>query len=293
VFERLNVGQVNRAREAHWIASGKVLNVGTALHHLGGESTTVALIGGLTGRSIDGQCGELGISRRWVWSEKPTRVCTTLLDHETGAATELVENAAAVREEELAAFVEAYAECAGEADYVILSGSLPVGTPRSFYRGLMERTRVPVILDASGAELMEALPMRPLCVKPNREELARTLGRPIRSEQDLRDAMAETGRRGAEWIVVSHGADALWALGRGAFYTLRPPTVSAVNPIGSGDCLAAGIGWALREGRDMLDAIRFAMAAAAENAAMLLTARLDPPGVRERMKEIAPAELRD
>ena len=53
VFDGLRVGEVNRAREALWCASGKVLNVGIALHHLGGPSRTIALIGGPSGDGIE------------------------------------------------------------------------------------------------------------------------------------------------------------------------------------------------------------------------------------------------
>ena len=79
-FDGLRFGQVNRAREAHWTASGKVLNVGLALHHLGGPNLTLALVGGLPGKTIEQQFSSLGANSRWVWSERPTRVCTTLLD---------------------------------------------------------------------------------------------------------------------------------------------------------------------------------------------------------------------
>ena len=54
-----------------------------------------------------------------------------------------------------------------------------------------------------------------------------------------------------------------------------------VNPIGCGDCLAAGIAVALSEGADMVDAVRFGMAAAAQNATDLLPARLDQLSVSE------------
>ena len=46
VFDRLRPGEVNRAREAVWCGSGKVLNAGLAAHHLGGPSLTLAPLGG-------------------------------------------------------------------------------------------------------------------------------------------------------------------------------------------------------------------------------------------------------
>ena len=45
VFDAFTPGAVNRAREVHWCASGKVLNAARALHHLGGpaRALTVAI----------------------------------------------------------------------------------------------------------------------------------------------------------------------------------------------------------------------------------------------------------
>ncbi|HEV3138440.1 MAG TPA: PfkB family carbohydrate kinase, partial [Pirellulales bacterium] len=59
-----------------------------------------------------------------------------------------------------------------------------------------------------------------------------------------------------------------------------------VNPIGSGDCLAAGIGWGLARGMEPLAAIRLGIAAAAENVQQLLPARLDPEKVLARTESI-------
>jgi fructose-1-phosphate kinase PfkB-like protein len=44
--------------------------------------------------------------------------------------------------------------------------------------------------------------------------------------------------------------------------------------------MAAGIAWAIDAGKDVLEAIRLGMGAAAQNATMLLTSRLDPETVR-------------
>ncbi|HYK87499.1 MAG TPA: PfkB family carbohydrate kinase [Acidobacteriota bacterium] len=283
VFDSLRVGGVNRAREAHWCASGKVLNAGLALHFLGAQSLALAVVGGPHEDMIDREFTSLGVPHRWIRSESPTRVCTTILDRSTGIHTELVQNAQPIRPEELEQFVCAYEEEVGQARLAILIGSLPGGVPTALYRSLMEKTRVPVILDASGPELLAALPIRPFCVKPNREELARTLGRTLNSDADLREAMAHVNSLGAEWIVVSQGEKPLWAGSRGRIFTFGTSKIEAVNPIGSGDCLAAGIAFGIAGGMDMLGAIRFGIAAAAENASMLLPARLDP----ERVKGLA------
>lgn len=291
VFDRLRPGEVNRAHEVFKCASGKVLNVGLALHHLGGPSLTLALIGGTEGESIDREFTSLGVHHRWIWSSKPTRTCITILDRSTGLTTELVENAAPMDADRLDRFVAAYKEESARAQIVVLSGSLPAGTPKTFYRDLIAATQARVVLDASGPELLDALPLKPFCVKPNREELGRTLGRDLKTENDLRSAVAEACDLGAEWVIVSQGPNALWAGCKGRIRVFHPARIATVNPIGSGDCLAAGLAWAISSGMEMGDAIRFGMAAAAENAAVMLPSRLDLERVRSRASEIIYADL--
>jgi tagatose 6-phosphate kinase len=291
VFDGVRTGEVNRAREVIWCGSGKVLNVGLALHHLGrgpgGCHRTLALLGGLAGKEIDAEFQALGVERRWVWSKNRTRVCTTVLDRAVGQTTELVENAAPVSPAELDEFLEAYVEEARGARMVVLSGSLPEGAPRTLYRDLLAQTSCRAVLDARGPELCEALAMEPFLVKPNREELGMTLGRKLSTEAEVIEAMAELNRRGARWVVVTHGKDAVLARGEGKTWSFRPLGVPTVNPIGCGDCLAAGVAWALDWGMDMRQAIACGIAAAAENAAMMLPSRLNAATVRERAREVS------
>ncbi len=70
--------------------------------------------------------------------------------------TELVENGRPLRPEELDAFRRAYAEEAAKAEVVVITGSLPAGTPSSFYRELVERTPCPAVLDFRGEGLLAA-----------------------------------------------------------------------------------------------------------------------------------------
>ncbi len=125
VFDRLRPGEVNRARETAWCGSGKVLNAGLAAHHLGGPSLTLAPLGGPPLAEIEREFAEIGVPRRWIETAAATRVCTTLIDRDTGQITELVENGRPLSERELAAYRAAYIEEAARAEVAILTGSLP------------------------------------------------------------------------------------------------------------------------------------------------------------------------
>jgi 1-phosphofructokinase family hexose kinase len=289
-FASFRPGEVNRALDVAWCASGKVANVGMALKQLGATAETIALVGGRAGESIRAEFAADGIEAHWIEAQQPTRVCTTILDLQAGRATELVENAQAASQEELSGFRQTYSQRVVKAQCVVLTGSLPAGAPSTFYRDLLADTPCPAIVDFRGPELLLALKHGIWLAKPNREELALTLGREVNDDQELRRAMQELNDRGALWVVVSQGADTLWASSQGRFYRLTPPRVTAVNPIGSGDCLAAGLAYAMQLRKSPEDMLRFAVAAAVENVGKLLPARLDLAQVQERARQVGFAE---
>jgi 1-phosphofructokinase family hexose kinase len=272
-FDRFTPGEVNRAGRAVWCASGKVLNVGCALHYLGVPSKTLCLVGGDAGRQVTADFDRMQIPVRWITSQVPTRVCTTILDNSTHCTTELVENSGSIPDIELTAFDEAFHTEARAASVVVLTGSLPQGTPANYYRRLLEQTTAKAVLDIRGPELQEALSLRPYVVKPNREELARTVGCELHTEDDFVAAMSELRGRGAEWVVVSQGPAPLLALGPAGLLRITPPVVDLCNPVGCGDCLAAGIAAGIDRRLSMPDALRIGLQAAAENAREMLPAR--------------------
>lgn len=63
-----------------------------------------------------------------------------------------------------------------------LSGSLPPKAPQGFYADcckIAQRSDVPVIMDARGEPLAQAMKYKPLMVKPNRAELGGMFGEQI------------------------------------------------------------------------------------------------------------------
>ena len=285
-FEHLRPGAVNRAGEVHQCASGKVLNVGVALAQLGANCETISVAGGWASGPLQRDFAAAGGVGHWITTAAATRICTTLLDDSSGQTTELVENAPALSTAELAEFRRVYAQLVTAADMVVLTGSLPAAAQDSFYRDLLRETRASAMLDVRGAELSCALECRPLLVKPNREELAATLGRPLERDADLHAAMEELHGRGAAWVLVTDGPRAAWIYSAEGRFRAMPPIVASLNPVGSGDCLTAGIAWAIASGKPMLEAIRVGIAATADNAAQLLPARIDVARVQHLLDEV-------
>ncbi len=283
-FEPFALGEVNRARESAWCASGKVLNVGVALAHLQVASHTLSPIGGWAREPIEQEFRQWGAPATWIPTAAPTRVCTTILDRVGGQTTELVQNAGGLTAVELSAFVHEFQRLVSDATAVVLTGSLPAGTPPTIFAELLAGQSRPSVLDIRGPELLAALAQRPTLIKPNREELAYTLGRPLDTDDALFGAMRELVARGAQSVLVSQGGrPALLATHDGLWQLTPAPVAQVVNPIGCGDCLAAGVAWGLSRGLPIIDAVALGMGAAADNVGMLLPARIN----RGRVEQLA------
>jgi len=284
VFSRVEIDAVNRAVEVYETASGKSLNVARVLHTLGQEVLASGFVGGDSGRFIRAELSAAEIAHDFVSVTPKTRTCVTMIDQATGATTELVEESKQVDAAAWDALRGTIQSHLRSAKLVVLSGSLPPGAPRDFYRWCIERANesgAAVIVDAAGEPLRLALVAGPMIVKPNRSELAKTLGIAIETDAALRDAIKRLVESGAKWAVITEGkAGAVISDGE-QFWRFRAPVVKAINPIGSGDSLAAGIACGIARGQDMLDAVKLGIACGAANAETITAGVVDRDRVRE------------
>lgn len=277
VFDRLEPGEVNRAQEVYHGASGKSVNVALALAASGAPVRLLTSSGGATGRLLADDCLRYPIECRFVDTRGATRECTTLIERASGHVTELVENVAPLSAAELLAARAAFRAALDRAEAVVLSGSLPAGAPPELLGVWVAESHRPVVLDARGPALRLALPRKPWIVKPNRRELAATVGRELPGDNDVLAAAIELQSAGAENVVVTDGAGPMLVLeASGDAHWVAPPAAEVVSPIGSGDCLAAGLAWGAAEGRSLRDSLPRAMALAAANCATPCPARFSP-----------------
>lgn len=294
-FECLKPGEVNRAYEVRVTASGKVVNAARAVTVLGGRALLATFLGGDPGRFVARELDTRGVPREVVWTEDdaPTRTCATLIPDD-GPVTELVEEAPPVSERDVAALEEIVTENLGEARALCLIGSFPPGVPDDFYARLAKAAReisVPVLVDAQKAPLRAALEGGPFLVKPNLEEAAATLDLP-NGEPDARAAIVALTDAGARWAFVSTGASgSLLGDDSGGLWSVEPPRVEAVNPIGSGDVMAAGTLLSLRRGASVPDATAYGTACAAANTLTSTSGVFRPADVDALLPQVRLARL--
>jgi fructose-1-phosphate kinase PfkB-like protein len=118
------------------------------------------------------------------------------------------------------------------------------------------------IVDAAGEPLRKALASKPLVVKPNRSELAKTLDTPIESDAAFRDAIKQLIALGPSWAVVTRRQGRRGRLGRRDILARALAEGEAINPIGSGDALAAGLASAISRGQRLPERVSWPSPAA-------------------------------
>ena len=293
IFEQFVPGQVNRARETIVTASGKAVNVARVISLLEGAPHLVQIVGGDSGRFIAHCLEKQGIANTSVivQDNAPTRTCSTLLA-DGQSPTELVEEVPPIADGDIAAVRSAARPLLPHSRALCLSGSFPPGVPARFYADLIHEANalgVITIVDAQKAPLALALKEHPFLVKPNVDEAFATLAltRTESDEADAATAVAALQEAGSTWALVSMGKAGSLLGGEGGLWHITPPTVDAINPIGSGDSLTAGLVYAhIRLGKPIPEAAVFGTACAAANCLSLTSGVIDPKNVQQLLPQV-------
>ena len=293
VFRQLALDAVNRAVLTLDGAAGKFVNVAKVLQSLGEHPVAVGFLGGDRGEFVRRALAARGVAGEFVTVAAPTRECITVIDEAAGTHTELVEESAPAGAGDFAELLAIVRRRINGCRAVVMSGTIAAGGPGDLYRQLTrlaQEAGALALVDAQGRALTEALAGQPDVVKPNRSELAATVGRPLASAADIRAAMRELHARGARRVVVTAGGAAVLAFDGREFWQITPPPVVVANPIGSGDAFAAGLVAGLARGETLGEACRWGAAAGAANALTMLPGELSRADV-DRLAETTQVEI--
>jgi 1-phosphofructokinase family hexose kinase len=275
-------GDLVRGAEVREVVGGKGNNVARALAKLGRGARPITFLGGAVGE----HCRELlrrddGLEAIAVATEAPTRVILTVLTQSTTDQTAFFDpdpSITASETETLIAKVEQALALPG-VSALTLSGSSPSSTTHGVYSDLISLARarrVPAFLDTYGPALEAIWGFWPSVVQVNRKEAAGLLRKPAASDDDVFHLLADWRRHGVVCGVVTDGPYPVLAQVREQRFRAIPPAIKVVNPIGSGDCLLAGLvdGWLAGADAELL--LTRAMGCAAANCMVWDAGAIDP-----------------
>ncbi|MGC5615998.1 1-phosphofructokinase family hexose kinase [Georgenia sp. Z1491] len=288
---RLVRGGVARSTGATAQAGGKGVNISRAAVAAG--VPTLAVLP--ADEVFVAELGGAGIECRTRLPAGPVRVNLTLTEPD-GTTTKINHPGPVADRRLLDGLRDDVVSLAGDADWVVLAGSLPPGAPDAWYAELvvdLRATGARIAVDTSGpplAELAAALPAAaPDLMKPNGDELASlTAADAVRLEADHRaaaDAALELVGRGVGAVLVTLGAGgAVLATPDGAWHAPAPAT-EVVSTVGAGD--SSLFGYLLASERGLPPEERLAHAVAYGSAAAGLPGTTIP-----RPSDVGPASVR-
>jgi 1-phosphofructokinase len=312
----LTPGRVLRATEVEATPGGKGVNVARAALAIGIPATLVAFLPGHTGQAVAALLAEAGVRLRAVTCPGELR-STGILMEEGGRVTVLNEPGPPVTAELWGAYEAEIADALDGAAVLVCSGSLPPSAPPDGYARLVTLARsrdVLTVVDVGGTTLKAALQARPDIVVPNLGEAEALLAGAVREDVDApadarprataaARALVGLGAHAAAVTAAAAGAAlaiAPEAVGRAAIapendparsdgandedgpWWLAAPPGTVRNPIGAGDCFAAGLAAALARGAPVPVAAREAVATGTAGVESPLGGDFD----RARMREL-------
>jgi tagatose 6-phosphate kinase len=289
VLNSLTLDAVNRAVEVRDAVAGKANNTARAVKTLGEQSMLLGFAGGNHGRIMLRRLAEEGIATDFVTVAHETRLCVTVIDRLHHAATELVEETPAVTSDDVEKLMARFRQHLPKARALVLSGSLAPGVNKDFYLHCTQAAHergIPVVLDATGPALTNALLARPMVIKPNRSELAQSVGGAIETDQQLKEAIRAMVREGTQWVIMTQGpAGAVVSDGK-EFHRVSIPKVQPVSAIGSGDSFSAGVAVGIVQGMSVPNAARLGAACGSANVLTTAAAFFSMDDVNRLLKEI-------
>ena len=209
---------------------GKTVNVARWLAKRGAKVACGGLLGEDNAASFEKELAKYGIEDRFVRVPGSTRVNEMFVTPQGSFKINRAAQGGPFRT------WEALGGSAGFA-VVVLSGSLPKDWPVDTYRtftAAAKATGAKVVLDASGAALVEGVKAHPHVIKPNAEECAALVGFVPKTPDEFRKATAAL-KAFCEVPIISDGAAGCWF--DGTF--VAAPTVEVLDTTAAGDTLLA------------------------------------------------------
>jgi 6-phosphofructokinase 2 len=252
-------------KPAQYEPGGGGVNVSRAIKKLGGESLLIYPSGGMAGQMLNSLLEQEGVELRPLHIEGMTRENLIVLEESTGQQYRFGMPGPQLQADEWERCLRELSSASPTPDYLITSGSLPMGVPSDFYARVARIGKdigAKVIVDASGEALEKALQEGVYLIKPNIREFQNLAGQDVMEEPQILDEAKRIIKAGmCEVIVISLGAAGALLVSEEIVERMVPPTVPISSKVGAGDSMVAGIALGLSRGKTLRQAVLYGLAA--------------------------------
>ena len=267
----LTLNRTVRASQTLWGMGGKATDVSWILGKLGVPSLALGFAAGRSGEQMQEMLCDRGVRTDFIEVEGETRINIILILSDGSGYSTFTARTLQVKPEHLDSFERKYEAALDSASCIVLGGSLPDGTPATFFADAIQKARkrgIPVVFDSSGPSLRAGVQARPMVIKPNEVEIADLLGQVPQSWTEILAAAQQVQRLYGSAVVVTLGSRGALAVWGDTCLRIPPLDLEVASAAGAGDGVLSGLALALSENQSVEQGLRMGFALA---SAILLT----------------------
>ena len=274
-------------------AGGKGVNVSRALLSNGVESLAVCAVGRENGAEFLQALRSEGLTVAAVAVEGRIRENITLHEKDN-PETRISFSGFSMNEAALAEVKAAMGELR-EGSVCVLAGSAPKGISEQSLVSFLEEIKAAgarLVIDSRSLCAASVAGLRPMLIKPNKDEAEQALGVKIESREEAVAAAEALRERGSESVLLSLGGEgAILACSSGVYFAAAP-RVEVLSTVGAGDSSLAGYLSAAAEGLGNGERLRRAVAFGSSACLLRGTAAPRPSDIAHLLEKTAVEKIR-
>jgi 6-phosphofructokinase 2 len=247
---------------------GGGINVSRIIHNLGGNSCALFPCGGYTGNQLQFLLEEEGLTSHALAIKSDTRQSFSVHETSSGKDYRFLLPGHTLDENTAQSCLSYISTLHPTPRYLVASGSLPPGISEDFYARvskIAQSINCLFVLDTSGTPLNHALSTGGIYLfKPSLQELEEFTGQILATESaqiQAAHALIQTGQ--VKIVVLSLGSDGAMLVSAEGVLKAQSIPVTPVSTVGAGDSVVGGMVWALDNGMNTEQALRYGIASAA------------------------------
>lgn len=263
--ENLNIGEVNRLDDDHFMTGGKGVNVSIELNNLMIPSVATGFLGGFVKEYYLKRLSVYNyIQSRFISIEGDTRINIKL---NTGIETVLNAQGPKIKDGEFEKLAKRL-DKVDRGDIFILSGNVQkeIGGQMKDIIHILASRGVKIFLDTNEDLVRDCLECKPYLIKPNVAELEDICGHIITDENSIIAAARSLIEKGALNVLVSVGKDGGYFISADEIYCHRGLEGEVISTTGCGDAMVGAYVFNLQRGANSLEAFTYACAAGTATA---------------------------
>lgn len=243
---------------------GGGINVSRALKKLGTDSLAIYTSGGHQGKYFTQLLENEDIKTNAVNLEEMTRESFMVTEVSSGQQFRFSVPGPKLKKKEWNSILDSLKDNSFKPDFVVASGSIPLGVPDKFYAlasSIAGEFGAKFIIDSHGKAMKKAADEGAYILKNNLREFGELVGHEVEDEEAQMKAAKKLVKKGKiTAVIVTLGAGGALLVTKEEHIRIHAPTVDIKSRVGAGDSMTAGIVAALAEGKSIREAVVYGVA---------------------------------